>query len=464
MKHISTRGRAPPVDFDDIVLSGLAPDGGLYVPQAWPSLSADDLRRFAGMPYAAVAADIVKRFAGPETALDIESAVHEAYAGFRDPAIAPLRRLDGNLWLLELFHGPTFAFKDFALQVLGRLIVQRLAQTGRTLVVVAATSGDTGSAAIAALADRPGVEAFVLHPKDRVSEIQRRQMTATAAANIHNIALEGDFDAAQALVKALFNDQDFAADYPLGAINSINWARLAVQTVYFVTASLALGRDGPVDFVVPTGNFGDIFSGYAAKRMGAPVGRLIAATNENDIVARALTTGDYARGVVTPTQSPSMDIQVASNFERLLFDAMGREPLGLTAAMEEFAAAGRMRIPPDAFAAIRNDFEGYRAPEADVEAAIAAVSRAGQGLIDPHTAAGVAVARALNRPGRTVCLATAHPAKFGPAVQKAAGRAVDLPEELQGLMRAPERFTVLPGDIFALKAFIRSRAAAKGRS
>lgn len=460
MKHISTRGASPPISFDDIVLSGLAPDGGLYVPQTWPRLPPSTIQALNDRPYAEVAAALLKAFAGPDTQLDIDAAVHAAYAGFRHRAVAPLVRLGPGLQLLELFHGPTFAFKDFALQVLGRLIAQRLAQTGERRVIVAATSGDTGSAAIAALADRPNIHIVILHPHQRVSEIQRRQMTTVASANVHNIALEGTFDDAQALVKAMFNDRAFAAEVPLGAVNSINWARLAIQTAYFAQSSFS-GGGRPVNFVVPTGNFGDIFSGYATKLMGFPIALLVAATNDNDIVARALTAGDYSRGDVKPTSSPSMDIQVASNFERLLFDAMGRDAPGLNAAMTAFGQTGTLNIPADALALMRRDFRAMRAGEAEVQAEIRLSQGEPGGLVDPHTAAGLAVAKAMNLEGPTICLATAHPAKFGQAVRNATGAEPPLPPEFQRILTLPEKFTVLPNDLAAVQAFIRARTTAK---
>jgi threonine synthase len=459
MKHISTRGRSPAIGFDEIVLSGLAPDGGLYLPQAWPGMTPGELAALKDRPYAEVAARILRVFAGADTALDVERACHEAYAGFRHPDVAPVIPLGGDLHVLELFHGPTFAFKDFALQVLGRLMAQRLAQTGERRVIVAATSGDTGSAAIAALADRPGVEIVVLHPKGRVSEVQRRQMTTVASANVHNVALEGTFDDAQDLVKALFNDRDFSAQVPLGAVNSINWARLAIQTAYFVKSSVS--RDGiPVNFVVPTGNFGDIFSGYAAKVLGCPVGTLVAATNDNDIIARALTSGDYSRGSVKPTSSPSMDIQIASNFERLLFDAMGRESGRLNAAMAEFASSGKLVIPPDALKLMRRDFRAARAGEPLVRDAIRRSQERPCGLVDPHTATGLVVADAMNLNGPTVVLATAHPAKFGASVKAATGQEPPLPLEFQRIMNLPEKYTVLPNDLREIQAFIRARTGA----
>ena len=461
MKHVSTRGQSPAISFDEIVLSGLAPDGGLYLPETYPQFDRDELKALRALPYAKVAARILKKFAGPETALDIDAAVREAYDAFRHNDVAPSQHLQAKIWLLELFHGPTFAFKDFALQVLGRFIAQRLAQTGERRVIVAATSGDTGSAAIAALANRPGVEIVVLHPHNRVSEIQRRQMTTVDAANLHNIALEGSFDDAQALVKAMFNDKVFAGEVPLGAVNSINWARLAIQTAYFVSSSLALDSGGPVNFVVPTGNFGDIFSGYVAKRMGAPIGTLVAATNDNDIVARALSSGDYSRGTVHATSSPSMDIQVASNFERLLFDAMDRNAGRLRAAMEEFSRAGKLDIPPDALNAMRRDFRAMRATEDSVQAQIRRSQNLPCGLVDPHTATGLAVADALQLAGPTVVLATAHPAKFGAAVKAATGQEPPLPAEFQRILNLPEKYTVLPNDLGQVQAFIRARTAAK---
>jgi threonine synthase len=465
VKHVSTRGNSPPISFDEIVLSGLAPDGGLYVPETYPAFSANELTALRGLPYAKVAARVLRKFAGPNTALEIETAVHEAYATFRHPEIAPLRHLEAKVWLLELFHGPTFAFKDFALQVLGRLIAQRLAQTGERRVIVAATSGDTGSAAIAALAKRPGIDIVVLHPRNRVSEIQRRQMTTVDAANVHNIALEGDFDDAQALVKAMFNDKAFSAEVPLGAVNSINWARLAIQTTYFVTASLALDREGPVSFSVPTGNFGDIYSGYAAKRLGAPVGKLIACTNSNDIVARAINSGRYVPKPVTRTSSPSMDIQVASNFERLLFEAGGRDAPAVVSMMDELARTGGFTIPARTHQAITKDFSGHQQEERDNAHYISEVFDRFGIVIDPHTATAVPdVYEPWDEsliPETRVILSTAHPAKFREAVERGIGKPLELPVEFQRIMKLPEKYTVLPNDLREVQAFIRARTVAK---
>ncbi|HAJ48104.1 MAG TPA: threonine synthase [Alphaproteobacteria bacterium] len=464
MKHLSTRGLAPHLSFDDIVLSGLAPDGGLYVPEVWPQLSPKQFNDFADQRYGQVAEAVLSALGGSETALDLNGAIAGAYAQFRHPEVAPLRPLAPNLWMLELFHGPTFAFKDFALQLLGPLMAQRLERESRRLTVLAATSGDTGSAAIAALAGRPNLDIVVLHPKGRVSEIQRRQMTTVMAPNVHNIALEGDFDTAQALVKALFADRNLSAQMQLSAVNSINWARLAAQTVYFITACAALRGRGPVTFVVPTGNFGDIFSGYAAKKMGAPIARLIAATNSNDIVARALTTGRYERRTVTPTHSPSMDIQVASNFERLLFDASGRNPTQTMALMEEFAQTGAFTVPSPVLTEMQATFGAFAADETQTFAAIRRVHESTGMVVDPHTATGVAAAFAqdLTERGPVVCLATAHPAKFEAAIHASLGFAPDIPAELSALKTLPERCVDLPADINALKDYLLTVVQQRG--
>jgi threonine synthase len=464
MKHISTRGQSAPLSFDEIVLSGLAPDGGLYMPETWPRLTTTQLEEMRGKPFAHIAAEVVKAYAGPATRLDVGAAVRDAYANFRHPQIAPVRRIHESLHLLELFHGPTFAFKDFALQVLGHLMAQRLSQTGERRVIVAATSGDTGSAAISALAGRPNIEIVVLHPHNRVSEIQRRQMTTVDAANVHNIALEGDFDDAQSLVKALFNDRAFSAEYPLGAVNSINWARLAIQAAYYVSSSLALEGRNELHYVVPTGNFGDIFSGYAAKRLGAVIGHLHAATNENRIVADALYDGVYARGTVTPTLSPSMDIQVASNFERLLFSASGGDASLVNKLMADFSARGEFRMPSSLLKTIQMDVSGDSATDAEILETMRDYQSLYGEVIDPHTAAavwGILRHAAGDRAISYVALATAHPAKFGAAVKRATGVEPTLPPELERLMKLPERMTVLTNDINAVKAFIRTALTAK---
>jgi threonine synthase len=458
VKHISTRGQSPPLSFDEIVLSGVAPDGGLYVPEYIPALSAADLEIFRNKSYVDVAVSVLQRFAGQDTTLNLRAACQAAYATFHHPETTPLIQIAPNLWLMELFHGPTLAFKDLALQVLGHLIDQRLKATGRHLVIVVATSGDTGSAAIAALYGRERVHVVVLHPKGRVSEIQRRQMTTVRSPNVHNIALEGDFDAAQALVKALFADREFLSEIPLAAVNSINWARLAIQTVYYVVASLALSNKVPVSFAVPTGNFGDVFSGYVAKRMGAPVADLKICTNANDIVARAFETGRYERRTTVQTQSPSMDIQVASNFERLLFEASSRDAKLVSGLMREFSVSKAFAIPQHVYAAMRADFSAHSATEAQTAAAMARIFKATGKLIDPHTATALAAIPDFERVSTpTVVLATAHPAKFPDAVRLATGKIPELPDWASPTLSLPESFSVLTNDLAALKAYIRTQ-------
>jgi threonine synthase len=455
---ISTRGQAPKANFADVLLAGLAPDGGLYLPAAWPSFSDAGIAAFKGRPYQQVAFDILKHFTGaafPED--ELKSDIAAAYAGFRDPAIAPLREIANGVYLLELFHGPTFAFKDVALQILGRLFARALKRRGGHATIVAATSGDTGSAAIAALGGLPNIEVFVLHPKGRVSEVQRRQMTTSPHANVHNIALEGSFDDCQALVKALFAETQFAHEIGLTAVNSINFARIAAQSVYYFTASAALGE--PAAFVVPTGNFGDIFAGEAAERMGLAAQRLIIATNSNDIMARALNDGVYQAGAAHHTLSPSMDIQVASNFERALFEASGRDADWTAAAMNDFARDRKLVLPPAVLSELRARYSGYASNDEETIETIRRVYAQTGRVIDPHTAvAAAAAAKVKTRP--VVILSTAHPAKFPDAVMKAIGRAPDTPEALAGLAKLPERLDILPNKLPLLRQFISSRLAA----
>ena len=465
MKYVSTRGQAPVVGFEDALLAGLAPDGGLYVPDAWPTLSTETIADFAGRPYAGVAKTVMQPFV--EGAVEAEAfgaMVEEAYASFRHPAVAPLVQEGPNSWLMELHHGPTFAFKDVAMQLLGRLFEHVLTQKGRRMTVVGATSGDTGSAAIEALKGRAGIDIFILHPNGRVSDIQRRQMTTVSDANVHNIAVEGDFDDCQALVKALFADQPFREEQSLGGVNSINWARIMAQTVYYFTAATALGGPArPVAFTTPTGNFGDIFAGYVAKRMGLPIDKLIVATNENDILDRALTTGRYQKDVVQRTTSPSMDIQVSSNFERLMFDAYCREGDEVAQAMAQLKQSGGFDIPPAALTIMRAEFDSQRASEEEVAQAIRRSLQASGRVIDPHTAVGVVAsekyARTATSPAPIVTLSTAHPAKFGAAVAAATGEALVLPAPLAALSGLEERYDVLENDIGRLKAFITERTS-----
>ena len=462
MRYISTRGRAPALGFEAATLAGLASDGGLYLPETWPTLTPAAIEALAGLSYAETAARLLTPFVGdalPEA--DLRALCETAYGRFHHDAVTPLVQLDQRHFLLELFHGPTLAFKDVALQLLGLLFERFLARGDQHLTIVGATSGDTGSAAIEALAGRAHVGIFMLHPKGRVSDVQRRQMTTVQAQNVHNIAIEGDFDQAQALVKAMFGDRDFAGRFRLSAVNSINWARLAAQIVYYFYAAVRLGAPHrPVAFSVPTGNFGDVFAGYVAKRMGLPVARLIVATNVNDILHRALSAGDYSAGTVTPTATPSMDIQVSSNFERLLFDLHGRDGMALEAAMQGFERDRTMVLPASLREAAAADFASARVDHGAMVAAMRwAHERAGQ-VIDPHSAIGLAAARAADLPVGVpvITLATAHPAKFGDAVEAAVGVRPELPARLVGLMEKEERYEVLPASFEAVTGYIARHA------
>ena len=463
MQYISTRGDAPPIGFLDAVLAGLAPDGGLYSPAVWPLLTAQEIAGFAGKPYAVVAADILSRFAGDSISkADLLRMTTEAYAGFDHSAVAPLKQLEPGLWLLELFHGPTLAFKDVAMQILSRLYEHALAAKGRTMTIVCATSGDTGGAAVEALRGRDNVRIVALFPEGRISEVQRRFMTTAADANVRCLSIKGDFDDCQTLVKSLFQAQGFREAVDLSGVNSINWARIAAQVVYYFTAAVALGAPHrPVSFAVPTGNFGDAFAGYVAHRMGLPIERIILATNGNDILARAVQDGRYARGPVVETQSPAMDIQIASNFERLYFEVVNREGLETSRAMRAFAEAGAIDLPPKALVSIRELFVGVGISEADTTKAIVATLNQTGELIDPHTAVGVAAAQRLG-PGRAatplVVLSTAHPAKFPEAVKAAAGVVPSMPAAARGLEGRKERIDSLPVDIEAVKTYIRTFA------
>jgi threonine synthase len=458
---VSTRGEAPILGFGEVLLAGLARDGGLYLPQAWPRLAPATWAGLAGQDYQAVALTIMTPYLGggvDEAAMC--AVLAEAYRGFRHKAVVPLTEISRNIWLLELFHGPTFAFKDLALQVLGRLMERALAVQGGRLTLIGATSGDTGSAALEAFKGRAGIDIFILHPKGRVSEIQRRQMTTVDAPNVHNIALEGTFDDCQALVKALFNDLPFRDQMCLAGVNSINWARVLAQIPYYAAAATALGNR-PVSFAVPTGNFGDILAGYAAKRMGLAVDRLVIATNENDILTRCLATGRYARGAVTATQSPSMDIQVSSNFERLLFDLHDRDAKTLRALMGGLEQSGAFSLSDEPLARLRAEFDAFRVDETETTETIARIHAESGLVIDPHTAVGIAAGAKLKRDPATplICLATAHPAKFPDAVKRAIGHAPVLPEALAVLDGKPERMSVLPNDLARVKQFIAERGS-----
>jgi threonine synthase len=458
-QFVSTRGEAPQASFADVLLAGLAPDGGLYMPAAWPHFSSAEIAGFAGKRYQDVAFEILSRFVGDSfTAAELKQDIEAAYAGFERPEIAPLSAMSGNRYLLELFHGPTFAFKDIALQILGRLFARALTRRGGKATVVAATSGDTGSAAIAALGGLPNIEVFVLHPKGRVSEVQRRQMTTSGHANVHNIALEGSFDDAQGIVKDLFAETEFAREIGLTAVNSINFVRIAAQSVYYFTATAALGR--PATFIVPTGNFGDIFAGEAAERMGLVVKRLVIATNANDIMARALNEGVYESGVAHHTISPSMDIQVASNFERALFEASGRDAGWTRTAMETFARDKRLELPEPVLSELRARYDARSSDDEDTLSTINAIAGTSGRIIDPHTAVAVNALRKLGfREEPMVVLSTAHPAKFADAVTRATGTPPPMPEALQRVLDLPEKLETLPNKLSLIRHFISSRLA-----
>ncbi|WP_271199071.1 threonine synthase [Methylopila turkensis] len=460
--YVSTRGDAPRLGFADAMLAGLARDGGLYVPETWPTLSRETIAGFAGRPYAEVAEAVIAPFVGDAIARPtLKAMIAEAYASFRHPAVTPLVQTGDNRFVLELFHGPTLAFKDVAMQLLARLMDHVLAERGLRATIVGATSGDTGGAAIEAFRGRSRVDVFILMPHGKVSDVQRRQMTTVPDANVHAIAIDGSFDDAQAHVKAMFNHHAFRDRLALAGVNSINWARVLAQAVYYFTAAVALGAPHrEADFVVPTGNFGDVFAGYVAKRMGLPIGRLVIATNVNDILARTLETGRYEVTGVTATTSPSMDIQVSSNFERLLFDAVGRDPATVRSAMASLAQARSFTIADDALAAIRRDFDAGRADETAVGETIARVKRDTGYLLDTHTAVAYAVAdaAALDPATPTVVLSTAHPAKFPDAVEAASGIRPALPPHLADLLDLPERLTRLPNDVAAIEAYVAANA------
>jgi threonine synthase len=460
LRYVSTRGGVPPCDFEQALLDGLAADGGLYLPQSWPRLDRDRLDALRGASYQEVAATVLAPFVeGVLTETELRDLIDKAYAGFDHVAVAPLRQLDAHDWLLELFHGPTLAFKDIALQLLGHLFQHLLAQRDQSVTIVAATSGDTGAAAIEAFAGRARVTIVVLHPHGRISEVQRRQMTTVAAANVHNVAIEGTFDDCQALLKTMFDDQAFRTRLRLAAVNSINWARVVAQAVYYVTCGLALGAPWRrIAFAVPTGNFGDVYAGYVAAKLGLPVAQLIVATNRNDILARFFATGEYSAGEVHPTMSPSMDIQVASNFERLLYDLCDRDGAKVRDLMASFAERRELSVPADALGRARELFDAASADEAQTSATMAEVFRATGELVDPHTAVGIRVGRQCRLDAATplVCLATAHPAKFPEAVQRATGVMPTLPARWADLHQRAERFDVLPNDLAALKAHIQA--------
>jgi threonine synthase len=464
MRYVSTRGTAPVLGFADVLLAGLAEDGGLYVPESWPTLSPAEWRGLRGLAYPDLVARILAPFVGD--AIDertLTRLCRETYAGFAHAAVAPLVQLEHRVFALELFHGPTLAFKDFALQLIGRLFDHVLAARGERVTIVGATSGDTGSAAIEACRDRARLAIVILHPHGRVSEVQRRQMTTVTAPNVGNIAVEGSFDDCQDLVKAMFADAPFRREMRLSAVNSINWARVAAQIAYYAWAALALGApDRAVAFAVPTGNFGNVLAGWAARRMGLPVERLIVGTNRNDILARFLEANDMSLGAVEPSLSPSMDIQVSSNFERLLFELLGGDGRATAATMRDFRATGRMTVPEAAWREAASLFRPFRLDDEGTLAEIARLHRESGWLADPHSAIGIAAARAhlpADADVPVVAVATAHPAKFPDAVARATGIRPGLPAHLADLFDRPERFTVARNDLVAIEALVRGTAS-----
>jgi threonine synthase len=468
MRYISTRGEAPALEFVEVMLAGLARDGGLYVPESWPTLDKQTIAGFAGRPYAEVAVEVMRPFIGdaiPEA--DLSRMAREAYGTFRHPAVAPLVELSSGLFVLELFHGPTLAFKDLAMQLVARLMDHVLQARGERITIVVATSGDTGGAAVEAFRGRLQVDVVVLFPNGRISDVQRRMMTTAPDSNVHALAIEGTFDDCQALVKSMFNHHAFRDRVHLSGVNSINWARVVAQVVYYFTAAVALGAPHrKVAFTVPTGNFGDVYAGYVASRMGLTVDRLVVATNVNDILVRSFATGAYEIRDVVATTSPSMDIQVSSNFERLLFDASARDAKCVRALMGSLAQSRRLAIPARALSEMRELFTADRADEEESAATMRATMREASYMIDPHTAIGLAVAEKEARDPSVpmVALATAHPAKFPDAVEAACGVRPALPDWLSDLPGRPERVTVLPVDQAAVERFVSavSRAAREG--
>ena len=468
MRYVSTRGHARPLDFEGVLLEGLARDGGLYVPESWPAWRADDFRALRGLSYAEVARRVMTPFLG-ESVEDqaLGRIVCDAYCDFRHQAVAPLVQLGENRWLMELFHGPTLAFKDAAMQVLARLYDHVLTRRGGRLTVVGATSGDTGSAAIEAFRHAGRCDIFIMHPHERTSEVQRRQMTTVDSPNVHNLAIDGTFDDCQDLLKAMFVDDAFRDEVSLSGVNSINWARVLPQVVYYITAGVALGApDREVAFCVPTGNFGDVYAGYVAKRMGLPVSRFVVASNANDILRRALASGDHTLGRVEPTLSPSMDIQVSSNFERLLFDAHDSDGAAIRDLMGRLKTERGFTLDEPPLQRIRRDFRGHRVDEEQTLAAISDTFRATELLVDPHTAVGLHAAEQARRTGEVdpatplVTLATAHPAKFPGAVAKATGKLPPLPEHLADLYEREETYDRLPADLGEVQQYIRQRTHA----
>jgi len=462
MRYVSTRGQSPAVGFVDAVLAGLAPDGGLYVPETWPAFTREEIAGFAGRSYHEVAAAVIGAFAGEEIApATLTEMCREAYATFKHAAVVPLVQLGAETFMAELFHGPSLAFKDVAMQILARLYDHVLGQQNRVQTILCATSGDTGGAAVEAFRGRKQVKVIALFPEGRISEVQRRFMTTAADANVACVAVNGTFDDCQAIVKQAFQDQALRQAVDLSGVNSINFARIAAQAVYYFTSAVALGAPHrPVSFCVPSGNFGDAFAGYVASRMGLPIARIVVATNSNDILANAFEDGRYARGQVHATMSPAMDIQSASNFERLYFEAVGRDAAATAKAFEGFNSTGVIDVPAEALSAMRRMFRGVGVGEDDTAKAIVATLNATGQLIDPHTAVAVSALGRADAPGPVVVLSTAHAAKFPEDVAKVSGLTPQLPRGAADLAGRPERFERLAAETETIKAYVRSFAGA----
>jgi threonine synthase len=467
LRYVSTRGKAPALAFDDVLLAGLAADGGLYVPETFPRMTPAEWDQLVGRRYEEVALAVMRPFVGDTIADDdLAAMIANAYATFAHRAVAPLRQLERGDWFMELFHGPTLAFKDVALQLVGRMFDHVLARGGRRVTIVGATSGDTGSAAMEACRDRAAIDVFILYPQGRVTEVQRRQMTTLPSPNVHAIAIEGSFDDCQDLVKAMFNDAAFRQRHNLSAVNSINWARVMAQVVYYAWAALSLGGPArPVSFAVPTGNFGNVYAGYVAWRMGLPIQRLVVGSNRNDILTRFFQSADMSIAEVVPTTSPSMDIQVSSNFERFLFDLLDRDGAAVAETLGQFRAGGKLPIAEATWRRSRTLFEAWRFDESEILGMMGELHRATGELIEPHSAIGIGAGRAyLDAQGAgdqgapMIALGTAHPAKFAGAVETATGVRPALPARLAGVMERPERVTLLPNDLKTVEAHIAARA------
>ncbi|MEE8392975.1 MAG: threonine synthase [Rhodospirillales bacterium] len=466
MKYLSTRGQAPALEFDDVLVQGLAADGGLYVPESWPRMSPADIRALGGLTYSETAFRVIAPFVGGAINQDDLAAItEESYKNFSHPETAPLRELKDGEWLMELFHGPTLSFKDLALQFLGRVLDHVLKRRSDRITVLGATSGDTGSAAIEACRDKESIEIFIMHPKGRVSAVQRRQMTTVASNNVHNIAVEGTFDDCQAMMKEAFNDPAFRGRHNLSTVNSINWCRIMAQIAYYFRGAVAVGApEKEVAFSVPTGNFGNVFSGYAARRMGLPISRLVVGSNRNDILTRFLENGKMEISQVHPTLSPSMDIQISSNFERLLYFMYGGDGAEVRSRMEAFKETGAFAVDGERLDETLSLFKGRSYDDGQTRAAIKAVFEETGQLIDPHSAIGVAAGRDALKDfaGPSIALATAHPAKFPKAIEDATGITPEPPPALAGLDKRQERCDDLPAEAGALRDFITGRLGERG--